>query len=101
MNLKKNQVLLNAALAGIFAASTLGAVARAVAADKAGSNSEAGLCSNSNSSCSGTGACGQTKGKNDCSGHGNSVKTKAECDTLAKGDTKAKHTWMAMPKTKM
>ena len=81
----KNQQLVNAALIGLMAAGSLSLGTTALAkADK-------GLCANANNSCSGKGACGESKGKNDCKGHGAAMITKAQCDKVAKKDPKGDH----------
>ena len=93
----KKQLLINAAIMGIVAASsmTVGHTAMAKSAEK-------GLCSNA-SACKGQGGCGEAKGKNDCTGQGKGIMSKAQCDKLAKKDKSkgVNHTWMATPEQKM
>lgn len=99
MKSKNNQkLILNAAIAGIFAASSLGMASTVLASSTSAAK---GLCSNANNSCAGKGACGESKGKNDCKGHGAAMLTKAQCDKLAKNDKKADHMWMAPSNKKM
>ena len=88
----RNSVMVNAALAGIVAASVL-TVSNIFAADKA----EMGVCANANNSCKGNGACGESKGKNDCKGHGGAMMSKAKCDKLAGKDKKSDHTFTPTP----
>lgn len=86
----KNEVLMRAAIAGIFGASIMAASGTAFAADDKGM--EKGHCVGANS-CKGHGACAQKgknecAGKNGCGGKGFLEKTKAECEALAKDNKK-------------
>lgn len=88
MKANKNSVVLGAALAGIFAASSFITTASALAADK---SVDKGHCVGANA-CKGKGGCAQEganscKGQNGCKGKGFVEKTKAQCDTLAKKDS--------------
>jgi len=75
--MSKKSLLLNAAIAGILAAGTVGLVTNALAADE-------GKCSQKNA-CKGNGACASLDGKSACAGK-NSCKnhvfkgTKEQCD---------------------
>jgi len=87
----KNKVLLNAALVGIFAASSLAASSPALAEGKP---TDKGHCVGSNA-CKGKGGCAQEgmnscKGQNGCKGKGFVEKTRAECEKLAKKNPKIK-----------
>lgn len=86
----QNRLLVNAALAGIIAAS-LGAASNAFAEDKP---TDKGHCVGANA-CKGKGGCAQEgmnscKGKNGCKGKGFVEKTRAECEKLAKKDKSVK-----------
>lgn len=87
----KNNQLLNAALAGIIAAGTLGVSSIALAEGKP---SDKGHCVGANA-CKGKGGCAQEgqnscKGHNGCKGKGFVEKTRAECEMLAKKDKSVK-----------
>lgn len=83
--MKTNKMLVNAALAGIFAASTLGVVSTALAEGKP---TDKGHCIGANA-CKGKGGCAQEgknscKGQNGCKGKGFVEKTRKACEALAK-----------------
>jgi hypothetical protein len=87
----KNNQLLNAALAGIIAAGSLGLSSVALAEGK---STDKGHCVGANA-CKGKGGCAQEganscKGQNGCKGKGFVEKTRAECEKLAKKDKNVK-----------
>ena len=91
MKTNQNRLLVNAALAGIIAAGTLGLSSAALAEGKP---TDKGHCVGANA-CKGKGGCAQEganacKGQNGCKGKGFVEKTRAECEKLAKKDKNIK-----------
>ena len=88
MKNNENRLLINAAIAGIIAASSLGVVSSALAEGKP---TDKGHCVGANA-CKGKGGCAQEgmnscKGQNGCKGKGFVEKTRAQCEKLAKKDS--------------
>lgn len=91
MKNNENRLLINAAIAGIIAASSLGLASSALAEGKP---TDKGHCVGSNA-CKGKGGCAQEgmnscKGQNGCKGKGFVEKTRAQCEKLAQKDKNIK-----------